>query len=469
MKNIISEIYRLIKDTDNVIEMEESLRLFMYEMFASQLGEVFSQLDQVIKQKKQVLGWKVKREDWKTMQFTFGAVRFRHTLMGDEKGNASYPFDEWMGFRKHQRLSPLVEVKVAELASESTYRESARILSEWTPVTISHQTVGSIVKRVGQAQAKADEERVIELDEAASLPEGKKVDFLYAEADGVFVRGTKKKKSHEVHHAVVYEGWDKNGKRVSLKEPTVIMTTKSTQDFWNEVQASSAHCYSLENTQVVTNSDGGPGYTAERFQETFAQSKYDVFNQLDPYHVSQALNRALGGGKSTYKDAIKKTLKEHDIDHFTLWIDTYESTLEGEKEVEKVNTFRTYIVNNWDRIFDWREKVKNPPTDARTLGAMESNQRHISFRMKKRGMHWSKEGGEAMVKVKQGILNQTLRSVYLKSQNRSARKQREIKQVVRMSQVLKQPVRPSIGVKQGTISLYHAHSSAIGNLKKILN
>ncbi len=336
----------------------------MYEVFASHLGEVFSTLDRVVKQKKQEIGWKVKREDWKTIQFTFGAVRFRHTLMSDEKGDSSYPFDAWMGFRKHQRLSPLVEVKVAELASESTYRESARILSEWTPVTISHQTVGSIVKRVGEIQAKADEEMVIELDEAASLPEGKKVDYLYAEADGVFVRGTKKKKSLEVHHAVIHEGWEKNGKRISLKDPKVIMTTKSTQDFWSEVQASAAHRYSLESTQVVTNSDGGLGYTAERFQEAFSQSEYSVLNQLDPYHVSQALNRALGGGKSKYKDAIKKAMKEHNIDNFTLWLDTYESTLEGKKEIEKVNTFRTYIVNNWDRIFDWREKVENPPADA---------------------------------------------------------------------------------------------------------
>lgn len=122
-----------------------------------------------------------------TIQFTFGSVRFRHTLMGDEKGDSHYPFDEWLGLRKYQRHSPLVEVKVAELASESTFRESASILKEWTAVTMSHTTVGSIVKRVGVAQAQADEEMVIELEEAAFLPEGKEVDFLYAEADGVFI------------------------------------------------------------------------------------------------------------------------------------------------------------------------------------------------------------------------------------------------------------------------------------------
>ena len=80
--------------------------------------------------------------------------------------------------------------------------------------------------------------------------------------------------------------------------------------------------------------------------------------------------------------------------------------------------------------------------------SMESNQRKISFRMKKRGMHWSKEGAEAMVKVKQGILNGTLRNVYLASQNRSKRKQREVKRVVRMTEYLRQPTRTSIGANK---------------------
>ena len=466
MENIISRLYQLIKDSSHLIDLEESIQIYMHEVFASLLGDVFTQLNQVIKEKKQEKGWRVKREDWKTIQFTFGSVRFRHTLMGDEKGDAHYPFDEWMGLRKYQRYSPLVEVKVAELASESTYRESARILKEWTAVHISHQTVGSIIRRVGEAQAQADEEIVVELDEAASLPKGKRVDYLYAKADGVFVRGTEKKKSLEVRHAVVHEGWEKNGKRVSLREPKVIMTTQPTEDFWKEVQAFTAHRYSLEKTQVITNSDGGQGYTAEKFQEAFSQSQYSVLNQLDPYHIAQALNRALGGGKREYKDAIRKALKEHNLDDFTLWLDTYESTLEEEKPLEKVKAFRSYIQNNWDRIFDWREKVENPPEDARSLGAMESNQRHISFRMKKRGMHWSAEGGEAMVKVKQGILNQTLRTVYLKHQRRSERKERDVKKTVRMAQILRQVTQPSVGAKQGSISLYTAHSTPMGKLMK---
>ncbi|MBU5267836.1 hypothetical protein [Virgibacillus proomii] len=51
----------------------------------------------------------------------------------------------------------------------------------------------------------------------------------------------------------------------------MMMTTQPTARFWKEVQAFAANHYSLENTQVITNSDGGQGYTAEKFQGAFSQ------------------------------------------------------------------------------------------------------------------------------------------------------------------------------------------------------
>ncbi|SEO21229.1 Uncharacterised protein family (UPF0236) [Amphibacillus marinus] len=107
------------------------------------------------------------------------------------------------------------------MAAESTYQETARVLKEWTAVDISHTMVGAIVRKVGAAQAKVDEELILELDELTDLPERKAINFLYAETNGVFVRGTEEKKSHEVSHAILYEGWEKNGKRVSLSQPMV--------------------------------------------------------------------------------------------------------------------------------------------------------------------------------------------------------------------------------------------------------
>lgn len=454
-----------------MISMEEQMHLFMYEVFCEALGEVFRYLDQAIVKEKQKLGWKVERKDWRTLQFTFGQVRFQRTLMKDEKNKSVYPFDKCLGIRNHQRYSSLVELKVAELVSESTYRETARILKEWTAVSISHHTAGSILKQVGKAQAEEDKEMVLDLEDSATLPEGKKVEFLMAEADGVFVRDTKKRKSIEVHHAVTYEGWVMNGNRVSLLSPQVIMTTKSTEHFWSEVQTLTAYRYSLEEAQVVTNSDGGAGYSAEKFQEAFSQSEYTVLNQLDPYHISQGLNRAFGAKNKEWKSKVKEAIETKDKEKFIAYLDTYESiiVLEDEKRVKKINEFRTYILRNWERIFDWRKQVENPPEGARGLGAMESHQRHISYRMKKRGMHWSKEGAEAMVKVKQGILNDTLRNAYLKNQKRSVRKEREVKKMVKIASLLRDGKKESIGAKKGRIAVYGPTSSAIGELAKIIN
>jgi len=470
MEHIISRIYELLKETNNLIEFEEQVQLLMYDTFADLVGEVFTQLNKVIKKEKQEANWKVARNDEKNIQFTFGNVRYRRTLMYDENGDPHYPLDSWLGFRKKQYYSPLVEIKVAELASDSTYRESSRILREWTAVDISHTTVGTIVRRVGEAQAAADKEMVMDLEYAADLPEGKKeVDYLYAEADGVFVRDVKKKKHIEISHGIMYEGWLKSGKRVSLKNPKVIMTTKSVDEFWEEMKAFSANEYALQDTQVISNSDGGAGYSADRFKEIFAQSNYPLLHQLDEYHIQQNLNRTFGYRKNEWKEKIREALKNHDLDRFTLILDTYESQLENDKEIEKVTKFRTYILGHWDFIPDWRNRVDYYPEDARGLGAMESNQRRVTFRMKRRGMHWSKAGAEAMVKIKQGIANRTLREVYLAAQHRSRRKQRDVNKKIRIASLLRQPTRESIGVKKGSISLYAAHSSAIGRLFKALS
>ncbi|WP_188725782.1 UPF0236 family transposase-like protein, partial [Lentibacillus populi] len=172
MDHIISKLYELIKNTTNLVEFEERAQILMYNFFSSLVGRMFSELNQVIVAQRRADDWKVETTDSRSVQFMFGTVTFDHTLMWDKKGKAVYPLDEWIGLRDRQRYSPLVELKVAEMASESTYRQVARTLKEWTPVSLSHQTVGNMVKTVGKAQAEMDQEMVKELDEAASLPEG---------------------------------------------------------------------------------------------------------------------------------------------------------------------------------------------------------------------------------------------------------------------------------------------------------
>jgi len=71
-----------------------------------------------------------------------------------------------------------------------------------------------------------------------------------------------------------------------------------------------------------------------------------------------------------------------------------------------------------------------------------------------------------MVKIIQGKSNGTLRDAYLNNRWLSDRKKRMIDQSIRMSYYLSQSTRPSIGAKQGPVSLYVGHSTAVGNLLK---
>ena len=86
--------------------------------------------------------------------------------------------------------------------------------------------------------------------------------------------------------------------------------------------------------------------------------------------------------------------------------------------------------------YDWRDKVEKLTDGARALGAIESNQHRISFRMNRCSMRWGKDGGLAMVKLIQGKANGTLRDAYLEYRNVSNRKKQMIKQTVRMSHYL---------------------------------
>src|SRR5699024_4575519 len=140
-------------------------------------------------------------------------------------------------------------------------------------------------------------------------------------------------------------------------------------------------------------------------------------------------------------------------------------TLEGQKEVNRVSDFRTYIVNRWERIVDCSYIVEDAPTDARSRGCIESRQRHVPFRLKRRGMHWSAIGAESMVTVHQGMLDGAFIEDYLITQKRSKRKQREIKQTVHMSKHVRK-TKHANNRRQGSISLYAAHSSAVGRLLK---
>ncbi|MDY0394661.1 hypothetical protein RWE15_09620 [Virgibacillus halophilus] len=48
MEKIITKLFKLIKDTTNLLGMEDRAQILMYELFGSLVGRVFTELDNVI-------------------------------------------------------------------------------------------------------------------------------------------------------------------------------------------------------------------------------------------------------------------------------------------------------------------------------------------------------------------------------------------------------------------------------------
>ena len=95
---------------------------------------------------------------------------------------------------------------------------------------------------------------------------------------------------------------------------------------------------------------------------------------------------------------------------------------------------------------------------------MESNQRRLAYRMKRRGMYWSETGAEAVAKVQQGIANGTLREAVL-----TVWPNRPVTQKLRR-QAKKASKRDEMGIRHGRIDVGAASSSsAIGQLNKVIN
>src|SRR5699024_12444131 len=81
MEKIISNIYEIIKSADNLIDLEEDLKVYMYHLFTEIMGDVFTQIDRGMKEKKREEGWTVVRSDNKKVNFTLVGITFNHKSM----------------------------------------------------------------------------------------------------------------------------------------------------------------------------------------------------------------------------------------------------------------------------------------------------------------------------------------------------------------------------------------------------
>lgn len=329
----------------------------------------------------------------RTVAFTFVEFTFRRRRW--KKGNEwGVPVDDMLGLPKNVRFSWEFMYQVAHLATIMAYDKVVQVIEMTKGICITKPTVVKAVKLCTQLiQEKADY-RFYEDD---SEIEKKKVNTIYIEGDGVMIKA-KSKDSDNNHfdfsHFVVHTGSRKIGSnRFKLQDKQEFISLDNRQTREQVLDYLYNHFEITEETLLVTNSDGGHGYTPYVFKEIAKAlhiKRHEHF--WDAYHVNQLIKSYFKSYSEQLVEEALQAVYHHQKGHMQSVFDTTEGLLTSDEEV-------TIFENTKRRLFRFFQYTK--PATLRgiqqvSLGVMETQHRKITYRMKRRGMYWSDWGAETM-------------------------------------------------------------------------
>lgn len=460
MKTIVTEILKRIKSAENGIERDEKILQYFTEIFGQCVKQAFEAIDEEVAKRYKERGYRIEGRDSRSIQYLFGDVTFKRRRMKKDDAKGIYPFDKEMGLGKHQRYSMLLMRNVAELATKTVYRVTAKAVNLLTPIQMSHQKVANLLRTAGE-RCKNWEEKEAAQELPGREPQ-RQVEALYIEGDALTLKGQKKRKL-EIHRIQIAEGVEESGKRKKLVHPHYISGTNR-KEVMEEATAYLLNHYDVSNTKIISNSDGGAGYEYEVFAD-IADGCRQHEHFRDQYHVNRKIKERLNFAPKL-QHLLQKALQKYDWEKVTTVLDTAESMAEDETLVEQVVRLRGYIKRNWAYLKPAEQRGIGNKQEA--IGTCESNHRLYSYRMKRQGRYWGKDGAEAMVKVIDALRNQELEQALTQQvKGYGKKKSRRFNGAVKDA-LKKGKAAVHVGVKLGRIVVNGPTSSAMGRLAKIL-
>ena len=333
------------------------------------------------------------------LKTTMGEVVFSRRVYEaeDETGRKIhvYLLDEALGIDGPGQISPVLSELVATAACESTYRETARQVSELTGQTISHQTAWSITQEMG-TQVRTREDA---LAEQARRNKGRgqlESKLLYEEADGIWLKlqGKDRKtygSSREMKAAIAYSGVEAYGNRRRLADKVACAGFDGVKEFIRRKEGVVASVYRVDEIELrVLNGDGANWIAANKDEA--------AVYQLDPFHRNRAIREYVNDPE--LQNLMMDLLYAKDIDKLLAVIDASINSTMDPEEQQKRQKLLDYFSNNTDGLVPYYRRGENLPPVNKGLhharcGAMESNIfTLIGNRMKGRRACWSIRGAD---------------------------------------------------------------------------
>lgn len=467
MHEIITDIVKLLKDSTTLLETEIALETFFQNVVKELLKSAFKQVDLELVHEYKEQGFEIDSVPCRTLQLSFGIVEINRHRMKKAGEKSVIPFDKAIGLKPRIRQSPLVEMKVAQMASDGAYRKAADAINLLTNFSLSHTSIHTITQKIGGAIQEWTEE--IPLQDETPQKDKKKVPVLFIEGDGLMLTKGREKKRPEIHRVQFHEGIEYKGKqkRPVLKNSQLFESTVSSEEAFKRTSLWLEKTYDMRETIVLSNSDGGSGYGKDRFHQIVGQcQRHEHFR--DTYHVNEKIKQRMHFDKEMEKKT-RAAVRAYDHDLVEACLTTAESRINFNDEkaseyLEGLIKLKAYLHRNWDSLKPLT--LRDLPV-SKGLGICESNHRPYSYRMKRQGRGFSAKGAGNVAAIISARKNGTyLKALTDKIPDYLAELQQEFKGAVRA--VLKKGKQtPSIGVKMGKIANYSSSSSPMGQLAQL--
>lgn len=380
------------------------------------LKETLEEADKLLRESQvRKRHWHVEHRHNKSLITHLGTVEFQKTLfVNKETGKSKYLLDEVFGFKPHQRITEDAIAGVLKECVQTSYEKGGEAVSLMD--TVKKQTVKNIVHN-------------LEFPEEVVVPEEKKVvDYLYIEADedhvslqfrekkGDLVKNKYGRKNNCLLAKLVYvhEGIkpesiinkgtenERNSKRNALINPHFfgsIANDKDNDTFWDEIyQWIDAH-YDLKKVKkIYLNSDGGRWITAG------AEKIAGLIHVLDEFHLEKYMLKLTGHMKDSTDDARKEiydAIKADDREEFIKIAERLKAVLPADRNQEKFENNKTYILNNWEAA-----RLRIEKSEGIVGSSTEGHVFHeLSSRMSTKPMGWSIHGATNMAKLRIYYMN----------------------------------------------------------------
>src|SRR5579875_57977 len=304
----------------NLKQIEQLVWRKLQETFSEVMKTLLEDMDKQIAEERNKKRYRLVDKRTTTLVSLFGEIELERNYYRDRgKGEYVYLLDRYLEFEGAGTFSPLVEEAALELAiTGPSYRKAAHSLETLLGYrVISHEAIRQHLLQV------------------TSIPKERQLvhhPVLFVEVDGIYVkRQGKGKRGKEEKIAAVHQGWEINGKRVSLKEKRHFIH-HGNQPFWEAFEDFLIENFEYDPTvhKLVINGDGAGWITACR-----DHFKGRAFFSIDRFHVARDI-RSLFRKHPRYRQ-MQKALASYDSQKLLTELNSAVGTLETEDQEESLD------------------------------------------------------------------------------------------------------------------------------------